>query len=262
MPSNNTINKNFDEQEFKILKEINEGKNREDIYKKYGYSSIRTMDAFFRRRGFIIKNGKYIKRDEYRSKMLDQISGGVPFRAQMIADKFKKDGVLANPSDIAKTFGFKDYSEMNTYMRNSNMFYNSSTKTYEPRITKQVNPLSELADRDAKVELAKQIIDNDDDNNTDSNNKYYSLLNFLYENKERLIELCTPALSDNTPQRYLIPGSKKVKSIYLSKGLSAIIDDFSHSKNITIREMVEGAVIEYLIKYGYRSEIEILLSQK
>ena len=35
MPSNNTINKNFDEQEFKILKEINEGKNREDIYKKW-----------------------------------------------------------------------------------------------------------------------------------------------------------------------------------------------------------------------------------
>ena len=26
MPSNNTINKNFDEQEFKILKEIDEGK--------------------------------------------------------------------------------------------------------------------------------------------------------------------------------------------------------------------------------------------
>lgn len=142
------------------------------------------------------------------------------------------------------------------------MFYNSSTKTYEPRIVKQVNPLSELADRDAKVEFAKQLIDNNDDDNTDGNNKYYSLLNFLYENKERLIELCTPALSDNTPQRYLIPGSKKVKSIYLSKGLSAIIDDFSHSKNITIREMVEGAVIEYLIKYGYRSEIEILLSQK
>lgn len=50
--------------------------------------------CFFRRRGFIIKNGKYIKRDEYRSKMLDQISGGVPFRAQMIADKFKKTEFL------------------------------------------------------------------------------------------------------------------------------------------------------------------------
>lgn len=260
MPSNNTTAKNFDEQEANILKEISEGHNREDIYKKYGYSSIRTMDAFFRRRGFIVKNGKYIKRDEYRSKMLDQISGKIPFRAQMIADKFKKDGVLANPSDIAKTFGFQDYTEMNNYMRNNNMFYNSSTKTYEPRVIKQTDLLSGLAGRDEKIEQAKNLISQNEDEEDSS--KYYSLLNYLYENKERLIELCTPSLSDNTPQRYLIPGGKKVKSIYLSQGLSAIIDDFSHSKNITIREMIEGAVIEYLIKYGYRSEIEILLSQK
>lgn len=260
MPSNNTTAKNFDEQEANILKEISEGYNREDIYKKYGYSSIRTMDAFFRRRGFIVKNGKYIKRDEYRSKMLDQISGSIPFRAKMIASKFKKDGVLANPSDIAKTFGFQDYTEMNNYMRNNNMFYNSSTKTYEPRIIKKTDLLSGLTGRDEKIEQAKNLISKNDDEEDSS--KYYQLLNYLYENKERLVELCTPSLSDNTPQRYLIPGGKKVKSIYLSQGLSAIIDDFSHSKNITIREMVEGAVIEYLIKYGYRSEIEILLSQK
>ncbi len=229
MPSNNTTAKNFDEQEASILKEINEGYNREDIYKKYGYSSIRTMDAFFRRRGFIVKNGKYIKRDEYRSKMLDQISGEIPFRAQMIADKFKKDGVLANPSDIANTFGFQNYTEMNTYMRNNNMFYNSSTKTYEPRIIKQeANLLSRLAGRDENVELSKNIISKNE--SEEDNSKYYPLLNYLYENKERLVELCTPALSDNTPQRYLIPGGKKVKSIYLSQGLSAIIDDFSHYK--------------------------------
>lgn len=258
--ANNTTAKDFDKQETDILKELDKGASRENIYKKYGYASIRTMDAFFRRRGFIVKNGKYIKRESYRNKMLNQISGEIPFRAQMIAEKFKKDGVLADPASIASTFGFEDYTEMNAYMRNSNMFYNSSTKTYEPRITKQVNPLSELVSRDAEKELTKQLIEKDD--NETGFDKYLSLLNYLYENKERLIELCTPALSDNTPQRYLIPGSKKVKSIYLSKGLSSIIDDFSLTKNIPIREIVEGAVIEYLIKYGYRSEIEILLSQK
>jgi len=260
MKLNSAQARDFDKQESDILKELDEGKNREDIYKKYGYSSIRTMDAFFRRRGFIIKNGKYIKRDEYRSQMLNQISGEVPFRAQMIAEKFKKDGALANPSDIAATFGFDSYTEMNKYMRDSNMFYNSSTKTYEPHLTRQADLVSVLADRDAKAGLAKQSISKAE--NEDGADKYYSFLNYLYENKERLIELCTPSVSDNTPQRYLIPGSKKVKSVYLSKGLSAIIDDFAHSKNITIREIVEGAVIEYLIKYGYRPEIELLLSKK
>ena len=113
---------------------------------------------------------------------------------------------------------------------------------------------------DAKIEEVKQLVAKDD--SKDDESKYYSFLNYLYENREQLIELCTPSLTENTPQRYLIPGSKKVKSIYLSKGLSTIIDDFSRSKNITIREMVEGAMIEYLIKYGYRSEVEILLSKK
>lgn len=260
MQTNNTTAQAYDEQEANILKELSNGNTRENLYKKYGYSSIRTMDAFFRRRGFIVKNGKYIKRDEYRSKMLDQISGNIPFRAQMIAEKFKKDGILANPSDIATTFGFENYSEMNAYMRDNNMFYNSATKSYEARLDKPVNLLPELAERDAKIELARQRTTKTE--NEDGSSNYYSFLNYLYENKERLIELCTPSLSENMPQRYLIPGGKKVKSIYLSKGLSAIIDDFARSRNITIREIVEGAVIEYLIKYGYRTEIEILLSQK
>lgn len=258
MPSNNTRAKNFDEQENNILKEISEGNNRKDLYKKYGYSSIRTMDAFFRRRGFIVKNGQYIKRDEYRNNALNQISGEIPFRAQMIADKFKKDGVLANPSDIAKTFGFKDYTEMNTYMRNNNMFYNSNTKTYEPHNIKQAAATPTLPEP-ASISSTSLVAK---DENEEESSKYYSLLNYLYENKERLIELCTPGLSENAPQRYLIPGGKKVKSIYLSKALSAVLDDFSHSKNITIREIVEGAIIEYLMKYGYRPEVEILLSQK
>lgn len=256
----NTTSKNFDEQETNILKDLDNGNKREDIYKKYGYSSIRTMDAFFRRRGFIVKNGQYIKRDAYRDQMLNQISDQVPFKAQMIAEKFKKDGMLANPAEIASTFGFENYTEMNNYMRKSNMFYNSSTRTYEPRTNKRTNALSEFADRDAKIEEVKQLVAKDD--SKDDESKYYSFLNYLYENREQLIELCTPSLTENTPQRYLIPGSKKVKSIYLSKGLSTIIDDFSRSKNITIREMVEGAMIEYLIKYGYRSEVEILLSKK
>ena len=69
------------------------------------------MDAFFRRRGFIVKNGQYIKRDAYRDQMLNQISDQVPFKAQMIAEKFKKDGMLANPAEIASTFGFENYTE-------------------------------------------------------------------------------------------------------------------------------------------------------
>ena len=194
MPSNNTRAKNFDEQETNILKEISEGNNRKDLYKKYGYSSIRTMDAFFRRRGFIVKNGQYIKRDEYRNKTLNQISGEIPFRAQMIADKFKKDGILANPANIAQTFGFKDYTEMNTYMRNNNMFYNSSTKTYEPHNIKQAETTLPLPEP-AKINNT-DLIARDENEDVEENSKYYSLLNYLYENKERLIELCTPGLSD------------------------------------------------------------------
>lgn len=259
MSTENTQAK-YDKQESQILNELEKGETRETLYKKYGYSSVRTMDAFFRRRGFIIKNGKYIKRSSYRNNMLNQISGEIPFRAQMIAEKFKKDGILADPTAIAATFGFENYIEMNTYMRNNNMFYNSSTKTYEPHYTKAINTMSESPENNEKISLARELIEKD--STEDGISKYYSLLSFLYENKERLIDLLSPALNDNTPKRYLIPGSKKVKSIYLSKGLSAIIDDFSYTKNISIRELVEGAVIEYLIKYGYKSEIEILMSQK
>lgn len=43
----NTTAKNFDEQETNILKDLDNGNKREDIYKKYGYSSIRTIGCLF-----------------------------------------------------------------------------------------------------------------------------------------------------------------------------------------------------------------------
>ncbi len=269
MQTNITRSKNNCDLESNILKELEQGKTREEIYQKYGYSSVRSMDAFFRRRGFAVKGGKYVKKLTNAGQSPDRTGKNVPFRAQMIAEKFKKEGAYADPVEIAASFGFDDYTEMNAYMCANNMFYNSSEKQYEANFGK--NRLPTVARQ--KLTQASALIlppsqRSQKSGGPSSLDKYLPLLNYLYENESRLKELISSpgqteaVLSDQAPKRYLIPGPKKVKSIYLSKALSTLINCFSHEKNISIREIVEGAVIEYMIKYGYRPEVEALMSQK
>ena len=42
----------------------------------------------------------------------------------------------------------------------------------------------------------------------------------------------------------------------MSNTIAKLAGEFSKEKNIAQREVVEGALVEYLIKYGYRREVE------
>ena len=67
---------------------------------------------------------------------------------------------------------------------------------------------------------------------------------------------------DGTIPRYVVPGLVKTKAICMSNMVSKLAGEFSKEKNITQREIVEGALIEYLQKYGFKREIETLLKNE
>ncbi len=90
---------------------------------------------------------------------------------------------------------------------------------------------------------------------------YLPLLQLLERNKERLLDLLMPASEGHIP-KYAVPGIPKTKSIYMSNKLARLVSEFSESKNLSQREIVEAAVIEYLRRYGFQSEIDFLLQKK
>lgn len=48
----------------------------------------------------------------------------------------------------------------------------------------------------------------------------------------------------------------------MSDMVAKLTGEFSKEKNISQREVVEGALIEYLQKYGFKREIETLLKNE
>jgi len=59
--------------------------------------------------------------------------------------------------------------------------------------------------------------------------------------------------------RYALPGLVRTKAIYMSDMVSKLTAEFSREKNVTQREIVEAALVEYLQKYGFKKEIDTLL---
>jgi prenyltransferase beta subunit len=88
---------------------------------------------------------------------------------------------------------------------------------------------------------------------------YIPFLRFLYEKRDDIYELISGTKEDGTIPRYAVPGLVRTKAIYMSDMIAKLTGEFSKEKNITQREVVEGALIEYLQKYRFKGEIETLL---
>jgi hypothetical protein len=71
-----------------------------------------------------------------------------------------------------------------------------------------------------------------------------------------LIRLKLYSLHAIQSSHHLFPGQVRTKAIYMSNTIAKLAGEFSKEKNIAQREVVEGALVEYLIKYGYRREVE------
>jgi hypothetical protein len=48
----------------------------------------------------------------------------------------------------------------------------------------------------------------------------------------------------------------------MSDKVASVMGEFSREKNVTQREIVEAALVEYLQKYGFKQEVEMLLQNR
>ena len=81
----------------------------------------------------------------------------------------------------------------------------------------------------------------------------------MYEKRDDLYELLAGSREHGKIPRYALPGLVRTKAIYMSDMISKLTAEFSKEKNVTQREIVEAALVEYLQKYGFKKEIETLL---
>jgi hypothetical protein len=92
--------------------------------------------------------------------------------------------------------------------------------------------------------------------------EYIPFLRFLYEKRDDIYQLISGTREDGKIPRYAIPGLVRTKAIYMSDMIAKLAAEFSKEKNITQREVMEAALVEYLMKYGFKREVEALLKNQ
>lgn len=108
------------------------------------------------------------------------------------------------------------------------------------------------------VDELRKIMNTSDEGGCECLERYGTILKLLDDNKSKLIELLNGQPKQGEISRYIIQGDVKTKSIKIVSTLERLMYDFCEVANLTQKEMLEVAIIEFLKKYGYKEELKPL----
>lgn len=244
-----------------ILEKLEAGRTREDISDDYKYSTWKSLDIYMRRKGFRWNGSKNIYEPEITrlDSIKDDLLSTIPLKAERIIDKFDEG---LDPRTIANDMGFNDHRELAEYMKDNSLKWDSELNNYIEVLgfnTGEYN-IEETKKEDSVEEKPSKNNSTGIENSIDIN-KFIPILELLFDNKDKLSELLIEKNVSNTPS-YAVPGVSKNKSIYMSDLLGRLLEDFSKTKNISQKEIVQTSLVEYFQKYGYHEEVKLLLNKR
>nr|DAL96932.1 MAG TPA: hypothetical protein [Caudoviricetes sp.] len=236
----------YDKKVEKIL-ELLKFMTRDEAAEELGYKNYRGMDQYMRRKNFVFdqKQMQYIPAINRVSELDRDPKSYAPTKVVRIISAFEEEN--ADPKVIAKQAGFKDHREMAEYMKNKGYEWNA----YKNNYLKAVGRVDEK-EEPPEVKLTREDL-------PDDLTEYVPFIRFLYEKRDDIYQLLTGVKEDGKIPRYAVPGLVRTKAIYMSDMIARLAAEFSKEKNITQREIMEAALIEYLQKYGFKREIDSLL---
>lgn len=236
-----------------ILQELGKGRSREDLAVEYDYSNYKSLDIYLRRRGFRYdsEKGNYVPDLPEEEVVVPKNANS---KVTLIITMFTKED--ADPKEIAESAGFDDHIEMANYMQRKGYIWSTTQKNYRPAKNKGVEEEKEDGSGPKSSEV---LAEKEEMLQSSSLQKFIPLLEKLQQKEEELFAL-VDGTSDGILKKYSVPGQSMTKSIYMSKSLANFLEEFSDVKNLSQREIVEAALVEYLKKNGFKTEMETLLS--
>ncbi|MCM3625120.1 hypothetical protein M4D70_23130 [Brevibacillus borstelensis] len=251
----------YDERVNEILHGLTEGKTREELAERYEYSDYRSLDMYMRRRNFTWDRQRqnYVPaHSRLDGQDLDLLVSESSKAAQVIS-LFKKEG--ADAKTIAKRLGFGDHRELAGYMKGKGYVWSADKSNYVKQMGIQ-----------GDTETSNEESDKTPDNPFRSSNvpiielpgmtRFLPILEMLERNRDRLVDILTPASETGNIPRYVIPGVFVTKSVHMTNTLDQLVRDFSREKNMSQRDIFVVALVEFFRRYGYEREVETLLGQR
>lgn len=224
--------------------------SREEVAKEFNYKHWKSLDTYMRRKNFVYdsRQGQYIPAENRFKKDKEAYRNSAPNKVLKIIDAF---GVAnPDPKEIAEREGFADHREMAEFMKAKGYEWNVYKNNYI-KITGFVEEPEPLETVNRNLERRETALD-----------EFLPFIRFLYDRREEVYQLLDGVREDGKIPRYAIPGLAKTKAIYMSDKVADVMGEFSREKNVTQREIVETALVEYLQKYGFKQEIEALLQNR
>lgn len=215
------VQKKLSREEY-IIQSLSEGTTREQLAKEFGHKDYRSLDMYMRRRGYTWDS----ELQNYiikESKVKSNQFKNTEVQSGKVAEiiSFFNQGLDAKR--VAEQTFFPSHHSLADYMKQKGYEWDHETKNY----VRKVGVKNDSAENSLKEESSITI-------NT--------------------------AQVEQVP-RYLIPGIMKNKNVTMSHLLDQLLADYSREKNITQREIVEVALIEFFQKYGYVHEVKALLNR-
>lgn len=238
-----------------IIDMLSEVKDRNVVAQKHGYCDFKGIQTYASRHGYkwnqkkqnFVSASAYAKQNE---SIDDKPKGRVAKVLSLIAK-----GMDAR--EIAKQLSFDSHKEMANYMRSKGYFWDMEKCTY---VKRDIASEPERGDAELKQGNSDKTSDAESNGTESELERFRDILLMLEKNKtgiEKCLELKQEGL---TVPRYLISGILVTKSVHMPTGLDQLTREYSREKNITQREVFEVALIEFFRRYGYKSEIDTILT--
>jgi len=244
------VSPNNDERIHLILTKLAGGLSRETLAEELKYTTYKSLDMYMRRKGYRfephLKN--YVPQVE---ELVAPVSYSKASRIIELLSDTPEEPLL-----VCRKFGFKDMKELGSYMAMKGYQWNTKQNNYK-RKPQAFSTTKKESFEDLTQPFPSQGVHGEEDT---AIAPYLSLLNILKHNEERLTELLNPFGKGGSIPRYTIAGITQTKTIQMINTLSNLVTEFAKEKNMSQRDLVEVALIDFFRTYGYEKEVVQLLN--
>jgi len=265
----------YDNKVRQIIHELNMGKSREQIAEEMNYASYKSFDMYMSRRNLRwnaeIQNYEP-KQATVKRPATPELSGTKLIRS--IISSFKQG---KNSREVAKLYKFKSNAELGKYMKEQGYEWDSEVNNYLEVSGKDVMPdknlIMDTPGKQSKTDISsyhpanpnqgtQKPVSKQEPNSKDGagdlkqSEPEQRIMHLLVNYEDKLEEVLNISQYSNQIPRYAIPGAVTSKSFQVNYSLTMMLKQYCDERNVTQREILEGALIEFMKKYGYESEVK------
>jgi hypothetical protein len=237
----------YDRQVDKIFEMIEKGITKEEIAKELGYKNSVSVDNYMRRRNF-----------SWDSKARNFVSAAMRYSAASSSKQLQLHGVSktdyvtamfdqgeADPKEIAQRIGFDTHKELAAFMKSKGYVWSSEQGNYVKNDGSiQKNAAFENPELEEKS-LAEAL-----------NSIIPLIRNIQQEEIKGVLDKNISKPESNEMPRYFVKGMYCCKAMRMANAINELVCNYSEERNITQREIVEVALIEFFSKYGYKDKVQ------